>query len=145
MCTIVWGFPKKATPNSTPSGEAAGNRLLCPRFSRHGCQQLHPETAGKEARYPSSALLPFCWEVSPTKIDYSKKVGTLILTSGGPGEGIGRIRKPVAKSQERGKAKRAVRLEKEREEPGAEKERAIRVQASLAVSLVLLAPRVGGG
>ena len=32
-------------------------------------------------RFPSSALYPFFGEGSPTKIDYRKKVGTLLLTS----------------------------------------------------------------
>ena len=35
--------------------------------------------AGRVARSPSSALLPFFWEGSPTKDD--RKKGTLILTS----------------------------------------------------------------
>ena len=35
----------------------------------------------RTSRSPSSALLPFLGEGSPTKIDYWKKVATLILTS----------------------------------------------------------------
>ena len=41
---------------------------------------LTPRSMVVSSRPPSSALLPFVGEGSPTKIDYRKK-GTLILTS----------------------------------------------------------------
>ena len=43
-------------------------------------QAMCPEMCNCLARSPSSALLPFLGEGSPTKIDYREK-GTLVLTS----------------------------------------------------------------